>query len=620
MISRNKSILKIMKFTASLFLIAIVLAGCLGLSSTALAATLPIHYEPWSFGVIADTQWTVPDDGFNPNTVAASIIKQIDQQFISAKVKLVVAVGDTVDMGSKVNIDTRALYAQDLYNVGIGFYPLRGNHEAAEDPNYKDSGPELRYAFPQIGTGINNNTPAAITTSIIPAADLANNPPVAKTGSTFTIGNSFSQPTDVDNANKSVSYSFRYNNATFVLLDQFDINGNYYNSTIPDQQAWIDSTLSTRPTGTQAFVFIHKNILGGNHKDNMFGSQMPKYDENGKPTYDASGNPLFENDPGDCSGFVPYGTAAQQAAQIAFMNAKQSAENKFIASMQSNKVFYVISGHDHHDYESLVTSPDGKSQVHQLITQSDSSKFYTPKTPVSTNDMPIQQDLGRVGYYIVTVDGPRVTVDYYGDITGGGDYGLNGANFAFVKIASMSYSLNGKENVVAQGSSYVMTDNTTVAATMENGFMGTSMSILAGTNNNLLTTNYGKKTVNDVLTGWIPTQFILYSDILRLSGMSRNLGSDKTDEYVLSMSYKATGLSDNTMKTGKFCLVTQGANSGWVNAVSKDFTTASKFILGPWNSSCKLGTYGVDTDTKTVWAVLNYNGQFAVGLDMNYVH
>ena len=193
--------------------------------------------QPWSFGMIGDTQWTVKDDGYNPNTVAANIIKQVDQQFIAAGVKFVVAVGDTVDVNSKVNIDTRALYAQSLYNAGIGFYPLRGNHEAAEDPNYLDSGPELRYAFPQIGAGVNNHTPAAITTAIITPTDLLNNPPAARMGVTFTVGSNFSEPAAVNTANNSVSYAFQYNNATFMLLDQFDVNGNYYNSTLPQQHS-----------------------------------------------------------------------------------------------------------------------------------------------------------------------------------------------------------------------------------------------------------------------------------------------------------------------------------------------------------------------------------------------
>jgi hypothetical protein len=93
--------------------------------------------SPWSFGVISDTQWTKPDDGKNPNTCAADIVRQVNQEFIAKGVTFVIAVGDTVDVGSKIDIDTRALYAQELYNAGIGFYPLRGNHEAAEDPSMR---------------------------------------------------------------------------------------------------------------------------------------------------------------------------------------------------------------------------------------------------------------------------------------------------------------------------------------------------------------------------------------------------------------------------------------------------------------------------------------------------
>ncbi len=167
---------------AAILTLLLILSAC-SINAIAQSSSPQVTAErPWSFGVISDTQWTVADDGYNPNTTAANIIKQVDKQFINAGVKLVVAVGDTVDKGSKINIDTRALYAQDLYNAGIGFYPLRGNHEAAEDPSYLDSGPEFQYAFPQIGTGVNNNTPADITTAIIPAADLANNPPATKDG------------------------------------------------------------------------------------------------------------------------------------------------------------------------------------------------------------------------------------------------------------------------------------------------------------------------------------------------------------------------------------------------------------------------------------------------------
>ena len=142
---------------------ALILAILIGFTSASA--------EPWKFGVISDTQWTPrPRPGEqNPNTIAASIIKQVDQQFINAGVKLVIAVGDMVDTGSQVNDYTRALYAQDLYNAGIGFYPLRGNHEAANGSLYG-----LRRGFParlpadHDPAGLNNATPVDITTSLIP--------------------------------------------------------------------------------------------------------------------------------------------------------------------------------------------------------------------------------------------------------------------------------------------------------------------------------------------------------------------------------------------------------------------------------------------------------------------
>jgi hypothetical protein len=40
-------------------------------------------------------------------------------------------------------------------------------------------------------------------------------------------------------------------------------------------------------------------------------------------------------------------------------------------------------------------------------------------------------------------------------------------------------------------------------------------------------------------------------------------------------------------------------------------------VLGPWNPIYKLGTYGIDPRTNTVWAVLNYNGQFATARNID---
>jgi hypothetical protein len=574
-------------------LVVMCLVGLTGQPApTTTPALFPYHpaSQAWSFGVIADTQWDQIDDGYNPGTTAAYIIKQVDQQFIQAGVKFVIAVGDTVNLSSKANIDTRALYAQDLYNAGIGFYPLRGNHETSSDPNYLNSGPEFRYVYPQIADGVNNLTPAGITTALIPAADLANNPPAARGGKAFSVGSAFTEPAAINTAHKSVSYAFRYNNATLMLLDPFDVNGNFYNSTLPQQQAWITATLSSRPAATHAFVFAHKNLLGGAHKDNLFGG------------------PIAPDDPGDGSGMD---LLKLSSAEMDALTAKKNAENAFMASLQANQVFYLFTGHDHNFTASLITSPDGKSKLHQVINQSDSSKFYTPVTPVSLNEAPLIQDLGRIGYTLVTIDGPRVRIDYYGDATGGGAYGSNGGRFPFIRIASLSYSLNGKETIVPQGRSYQMSDDTTLAASLEPGFKGTSMSILAGTNGSSAKTITGKALVGSVETAWSAASPGLASDVLSLSGIGDVTSGPAADIYVLSMNY-TPGVNPGP-QNGSFGLISRDAKGVWVIAAATARGGNMKYIPGPWDSSDSLGTYGVDPATHTAWAVLNTTGDFAVG-------
>jgi hypothetical protein len=555
---------------------------------------------PWKFGIISDTQWTTNDPANqNPNTVPASIIKQVNQQLINKGVQFVIAMGDQVDEGSQTNNYTRTLYSQDLYNAGIGFYPIRGNHEAAFSSAYMNTDADFWHAYPQLTNGMNNATPSDITTSLIPAAVMAANPPVSNTGSTFFIGAGFSYPTVANTTNHSVSYSFQYNNATFMMLDQFQSPDYYTSHIIPEQQDWISGTLSGRPANTHAFAFTHKNILGGNHKDNMFGGNAT-------------------NDPGDGYGLDP-STVITNTPGLT-VGQKQANENTFLGLLQANKVKYMISGHDHHHYNSIVTSPDQQSKVHELICASDSSKFYTPGFPVSGNDAPVEQDLQRIGYYIFTVDGPRVTIDYYGDNHGGwqsdGNYPLGTTDLVnypknvtpsltFVKRSTTGYSLNGIEKLVARGASYAMTDDTTKAATMEYGILGTSMSILSGTNNSTVVTNYGKPTSKAVNTGWAPQAAGNASDTLTLWGMY-DVAASSTDTFALSISY-----DDATLKSGVFGLSTKNGSS-FVKAVDLNVGGAPQFVNGPYVSGYPLGTYGIDPASKTAWAVINHASDFAV--------
>ncbi len=219
------------------------------------------------------------------------------------------------------------------------------------------------------------------------------------------------------------------------------------------------------------------------------------------------------------------------------------------------------------------------------------------------------------------MDGPEVTIDYYGDKTGGSNYGLNGATFNFAKMSTIKYSLNGTETIIKKGITYTTVSDSVASSGEHNSFVGTKMSILGGTNGNSLnairTSSGGTITTkpiqNEVTTGWMPDSGNLVSDILTLHGMSQTLADGKTDEYVLSMSYLDNPRAAGLGKAGELGIVTMNDQGEWVNAVSQDFATTQKYVAGPWNSSYKLGTWGVDTVTHTAWAVINFNGDFAVG-------
>jgi hypothetical protein len=47
-----------------------------------------------------------------------------------------------------------------------------------------------------------------------------------------------------------------------------------------------------------------------------------------------------------------------------------------------------------------------------------------------------------------------------------------------------------------------------------------------------------------------------------------------------------------------------------------NFGGTSKFVPGPYVSGYGPGTYGFDPNTRTAWAVINYNGDFAVARDI----
>ncbi len=537
----------------------VVCAVSAAASAICLGSPAPVE-AAWSFGVIGDTQWTCPGDpeGTNAGKVSSSVIRQINDEFIAKGVKLVIQVGDLSNASG--NMAMRAAAAQQLYDAGIGFFPMRGNHDAAA----LDSLTALRANFPQT-QGMSN---------------------------TFGASN-FSSPTVGNSELLGISYAFDYvdagGSARFVILDDWstptksvvvpEVGPKYpYGYSIGEQQEWISRRLDVATRLPEhAFVLAHHNLIGENHSECLF------------------------------SGLA---------------DANIDMQNAFFASLYNNDVRYFISGHEHLAQRSLVASPDRASQVQEIISAPAGPKFINPKDPNSADfrgqkvrQTQLSQELNNVGFYIYTIDGARVTVDYYSDVKGG--YSSDRAwpnggpptyvgsqitpDFEFVKKDTWGYSLNGQEFVVGQGQSYT---------TIVDGYGQTSASILGGSNGSTGTDFWGRAFSKHVTTGWVAVEpnDHMRSDILSLWGMAA-FGETATDEFVLRLSYQ----QGRTCHLGKggFGIATRDASGAWVNAVNQNTGGTKRFVKGPWKPEYGLGTYGVVPSEKKVWAVLNYNGDFA---------
>ena len=568
--------------------------------------------KPWKFAVMSDTQWIGADDGKNPGTASVDIIKQLNAQFIDHGVRFVVQVGDlvdqtgTTDASIKNSEGVRAAFAQELYNAGIGFFPVRGNHDSQPL-----AGAEFKRLYPQTQNGRMSATPSYIFDGItVVNPDAAGQPFPTVSKAPFTRGKNFSTPDPSATGThdwSGLSYSFDFKNARFVLLDQFsplNQSGNFnpYPNAIDLQQTWINGVLAGKPAGGHAFVFSHKGLITENHVDVLFGAN---------PSLDATG------------------------------------QDAFITALHNAGVRYYVNGHDHMHDRSLVsittgTPTDGKSPtVQNILCASDSSKFYTPGLPSNDDkyDVPafghkrqaqISQELHTVGYYIFTVDGPRLSVEYYSAIPANATPdNCSGANcewllsgtaprtptLGFEKAETFGYSLNGKEFQVCQaGQTNCNSSYTQVVDRHKN----TTARILSGANLSTAQDFDGRNFIKIVDTGWADESVStrkadddVASDILTLWGMA-DLGSDRADVYTLSLTYDPFKSRPEHLGQGHFGLATRDASGNWVNAIRANGGGNARFVVGPWKPGYGLGYYGVDPNTKTAWAVINYAGDFAV--------
>jgi len=570
------------KFQISKSLLLLVLASAMMFSS--LSPCLGKEAKLWSFGVMGDTQWTPSGlkdgkpvlgndpEGKNPNSVSASIISQINQEFIGKGVKFVIQVGDITDWGTDEAIASRAKAAEELYDAGIGFFCMRGNHETYNNLYFRD---------------------AASNDYGIPAMQL-NFPQHKGTGKNVFNAHNFSGPSsnepgleDMAAELSGLSYAFDYgekgNNATFLVIDPWvtqtqskSYKGLYvsYGYPIKAQQDWISNRLDKKTRGTRhAFVFSHQPLIAASHEDSIFG----------------------------------------------FLDSDLEDQNIFFRELRKHGVNYYIAGHDHIHQRNIIESPDGKNEIEQLICASACPKFYKSKPDdfkgwhgQKYRSTTLSQELNNIGFYIYTIDGPIVIVDYYSDENGGfvggnkwpdGKGSLITPKFNFTKKESWSYSLNGKAFMIKQGDSYnIISDK----------FEGTTAKIIGGKNNNKVTDDLGKPLVKRVNTGWKKPdkkEDNLSGNVFYLSGMA-DTGTKATNTFALSLTYDQNIEDKETLK---FSIMAKKMNNSWVNAVDLNSGGIKTFKKGPYKSSYSLGTYGIDKASNTVWAVINFNGFFLVG-------
>ncbi len=95
----------------------------------------------------------------------------------------------------------------------------------------------------------------------------------------------------------------------------------------------------------------------------------------------------------------------------------------------------------------------------------------------------------------------------------------------------------------------------------------------------------------------------------------RDLGADRTDDYVLSVSYDPTRLADDQARTGRYGLVSRDSSGRWVGASSLNIGGQGAFHLRAYDPTAdRLGDWGVNLADHTAWAVINHGASdFAVG-------
>lgn len=177
-------------------------ACVLMLAGTAFAAS-----TPWRFIAVGDTRGSSSTAPIN-NTVLSEIASEIVRQGAT----FVIVPGDLVYSGTSASFQSWKDIMAPVYNAGIAVYPVLGNHDANDVPDFIST----------FGGDIPDNGP----------------------------------PGEVDR-----TYAIQYDNVLVLALDTYAHVGRV-------NQSWIDDVLSTN-TSPHVFAFGHMPAFKANHTDSL---------------------------------------------------------------------------------------------------------------------------------------------------------------------------------------------------------------------------------------------------------------------------------------------------------------------------------------------------------------
>ncbi|WP_018410677.1 metallophosphoesterase [Methyloversatilis thermotolerans] len=358
-----------------------------------------------------------------------------------------------------------------------------------------------------------------------------------------------SAPTVV--AGPGASYSFSYNNTRFVALD-------LYGALPSELIGWVTS--QEKGSNEHMFVYAHEPFFGRAREG------------------------VLEDSP---------------------------LRMQILAQLGANGADAYLSGHDHQYSRSAAV--DGKDVLlHHIVSGSNAEKYYRFENEFNDGEeVGVALTSNEVGYSIVDIDGPFVTFTHY-SATPPASSNYDETWVPEWRVADRTtFSTNGKSYGIGVGESYAGLKSEIAAG---NGFVGTAAEIVAGENldGRSVTTQpdsgpgITQQLGNIVNFGWMTKTHDLASDILYLGGMDDKL-DNIADPFVLTLSYDEGQVLDEALLRLMYQL-----DGKWVLAVEANSEGTVTFVAGAWQAGYGLGTYGVDTATNVVWAVVDRNGRFAV--------